>query len=434
MVKLLEDVVVKIAFFITEPDDLFAFLDALRSSKLIGPLEYLWKLSLSNKRSLLWPKLDLSRLDFKNPATPEWVEAIAKYYPCVSIAHAMDVGWLRRHVSPQARQEWSIISIPNSRQYWRNWSTLRITQLTILAKNVDYSGFLEALTHLDHLKSLHLSAIAETIRWMDRVLAFAATSAQLEELELITALDHDITASMLQDLIKWFNRRPVRVFRFCKWRWRVDDKVLKQTFYETMFNSPKLDRLKVAHTPLDDIDFSNMVMSVRYLHVEDCYLNSEQIGTLATSLERSSVQELILAIYGDPCIEGIQQLIRALPRMTIKSLELAIYYCTYVAWDDVVPLLESCKLTSLTLRGGRFDFRTAALLGEALRNNQTIRDITLTGRSLKYQDTRKFLDDVTTPKRSESIRHIHLEGIDVPSGDKDVLQQIAISRGAELHF
>ncbi|KAH9098160.1 hypothetical protein LEN26_016666 [Aphanomyces euteiches] len=429
-----EDVTSKIAFFIAESDDLFAFLEALRPFHLLGPLEHLWQLSLTHSRARLWPKLALSALDLTSMTTLRAVEAIAKHYSCVSVTNSNDIKWLQTHLHPKVKLEWSIESDPLSMQYWNDWSSLHTTKLSITVDSIDSALLVNALPHLKHLKSLSISSLLVGETWLSQLLALAATSDHLESLELLTP-PQDITAGMVRDTITWFSRRPVRVFRIRSWTWAFDDIVLLQAFFDTIFNCPTLDRLDVANVSLEDIDFANASLSMRSLQLEDCSLTSSQIISLATRLERSTVEDLTIAVHQDLCLDGFLHFLRRLHLFaSIQSLELAFHGSMFHAWTAFAPLFQLCQSSSLTLRGGSFNLQSLSLLGIALSSNLSIRHVQLPGWLVDFHDICNFINMTTIPKRAVNMESIRIDDSYISATDKLSLHQIAVARGVQLHI
>ncbi|KAG9397847.1 hypothetical protein AC1031_016557 [Aphanomyces cochlioides] len=109
------DIVVKIALFIPNPEDLFAFLQVLR------PLSDLD----------LWPPLFLnsSILGSHNMIS---YETIVKYYANVIVEEIWDdVDWLKMHLNPRTKMEWSIHDSSVTGDTFKAFADLRITGLTV---------------------------------------------------------------------------------------------------------------------------------------------------------------------------------------------------------------------------------------------------------------------------------------------------------------
>ncbi|CAK4218566.1 unnamed protein product [Aphanomyces euteiches] len=434
MATLGEDVASKIALFIADQSDLIAFLGALRPLKLLGPLEHLLQLSLDHPRANVWPKLDLSALDLTSLTTFVAVEATAKYYSCVSVTDFTDMQWLETHLNPEVKLEWSIDSDPSSVQYWNEWTSLHMTHLSITVKNFNYSHLVDALPLLNNLKSLCLSVPIGKVNWLDEVLAFAATSAHLESLELLTAQRQNITASMVQNTIAWFNRQPVRVFAMWNWNWVFVDKILTQTFFDTIFDYPMLDHLHIANTSLLDMDFSSVILSMRSLHLDNC-LSSPQLRSLATQLESSTVQEVTIVVSREGCYHGLLYFLQHLHLCpSIQSLDLALHCNMSGAWESFLPLFERCQLKSLTLRDKSFDFDSLSLLGTVVRSNRCLCHVQFPGKMVDLEDIRNFLEMATIPNRPVDIKSIRIDGLDISPVDKRTLVQMVVPYGVQTYL
>ncbi|CAK4870837.1 unnamed protein product, partial [Aphanomyces euteiches] len=94
------EIVVKVAFFISEWSTVVTFLEALRPAKVLGPLEHLWQLHLMSwKERQLWPSLDLTD---SGQAFQVHLEGIAKFYSKVFVDITTDLAWFRQIIHPTA--------------------------------------------------------------------------------------------------------------------------------------------------------------------------------------------------------------------------------------------------------------------------------------------------------------------------------------------
>ncbi|KAG9405309.1 hypothetical protein AC1031_004417 [Aphanomyces cochlioides] len=430
-----EDVVVKIAFFIAATDDLFAFLVSMRSVSLLGPLEHLWQLISAHPSAKLWPTLDLASLDLELPATKKAVEAIAKYYSCVSVKDFKDMPWLQAHLSPNVRLHWLIESSPSSIQHWNEWNAHRIADLSITSMFFNSSLLVKTLPQLKHMKSLEISSVFYDRSWLSHILAFAATSAHLECLQLLPTRYNDVTAAMVQDTMTWFNRQPVRVFCMSRWNWTFDDILLKQAFFNTIFSCPTLDRLDVLNMSFTEVDLSSVTLSMKTLRLFDC-LTSSQMKTLSTRLQSSKVQNFEMSVQLDAFYDGFQHLLRHLHLCpSIQSLHLVVSSSYRYTWSEFIQFFELCQITSLTLLGGIFDSDALALLGDVVRSNLNIRRVEMEGWNLwglSFDELMNFLDTTTMPQRALNIESIQIHRTNISRTEERSLLETAAARGVNL--
>ncbi|KAH9100963.1 hypothetical protein Ae201684P_007153 [Aphanomyces euteiches] len=225
------EVLTKIAFYFPHWYHVENFMEALRPSHDLGPLEHVWQLHFGYnwKSFLLWPCLTLSRQrDQANVRTIHGEELIhlaniIKYYSHLMVDKTVDVDWICQNIAPRTTLSWSQYSnFPQANDLVK-LKSLRITRFDQCV--LDGNELVKALPSLPYLKE---------IGWLDLdassaadVFKFAATSLSLQYLDVtrkksIPRESWSITTSMAQDLVHWSLAHPVRVFRMHKFSWEHD--------------------------------------------------------------------------------------------------------------------------------------------------------------------------------------------------------------------
>ncbi|KAH9186402.1 hypothetical protein AeNC1_011624 [Aphanomyces euteiches] len=134
------DVIVKIAFAISSPADLVAFLDALRPYNLLGPLEDLYNLTRTCQLDDLWPSLRLTSELLVSPNRSSY-EEIAKFYTNVVVQKLSDVEWLKAHLNTKAKIQWTFTTSPLTMEIVESWFDLNITSIVIMNQFALPSGW-----------------------------------------------------------------------------------------------------------------------------------------------------------------------------------------------------------------------------------------------------------------------------------------------------
>ncbi|KAG9399888.1 hypothetical protein AC1031_011309 [Aphanomyces cochlioides] len=78
-----------------------------------------------------------------------------------------------------------------------------------------------------------------------------------------------LTKATVKNVVKWFRKQPVRVFRIHHWGVDADDDqdVGAQELCETIFNCPTYDTLAFVNCYLNGIDFANCTFQMRSLEI-----------------------------------------------------------------------------------------------------------------------------------------------------------------------
>ncbi|KAF0727969.1 hypothetical protein Ae201684P_009522 [Aphanomyces euteiches] len=359
------EVVLRIAFFIPIPNNLFSFIEALRPADLGGPLEHLWQLRLVKKYEELWPILVITRhdLSLEQPHQASLAE-YAKYCTRVRVNNVIDINWLDRLLPSTIQQDWNINRLPSSQEFLDAWFKLKITSVC----SYDFFAprrLLQSLKYHHHLTSFTMTTQRV---YMDEMLELVANSSQLQRLRLMMPLrgprDVMVTKSMLNNVIKWFRRQTVREFEFHKWNTQSVDMDIKQEFYETIFNCNSLEKLSIGHSVLGDIDFSKLAFRMKSLDLQFCDLGVCSTTALSSRLIGSGV--INLSLCGLDSSEDILKLLEILPQTPIQVLNLKAIKILYGEWKTFVDGLKTCQFDSLLfdLLGG------VRLLAQGIRNKK----------------------------------------------------------------
>ncbi|KAH9186400.1 hypothetical protein AeNC1_011622 [Aphanomyces euteiches] len=425
------EVVVKIAFAIPDPDDLFDFLEALRPYKVLGPLEDLYQLGLAFAHSDLWPLLRIPYVMTKSPKR-HWYDNIARYYPKVVVEGKLDVEWLKK-IGVQSIElimtlEWPLVG---------DWASLTITEFTVSFHGNEPENWTNLLPQMHQLIRLKVSGANED--GINGVCAFAAESNNLIHLEIDFQFWNS-PQTAIRNLIKWFNRQPVRVFGGNGMVWGSNQEVaLKQQFYKAMFNCPTMDKLLLSSSNLSDVDFSHLTLSMNSLSISRCTPFREDFFLrLGKGLEGSKVTHISVTdshSYADHC-SYIKHLLQSLPRTSIKHLEL---HDGSIPWKPLLklfPLLEYCPLEKLTIHIANFTWPLVAKFAKAIQNNKTLRNLNLDGCLIEPDYLRLVIESFTYPSRPVGLKRIQLrphrkvDSIDIFEG----VEEFAEERGCVFDF
>ncbi|CAK4139713.1 unnamed protein product, partial [Aphanomyces euteiches] len=282
--KLPTDVIVIIAFSIQEVGDLVAFLEALRGRNVLpGPLKQLYQLALTQDYSDWWPSLHIK----------SWYSScdeIAKYYSKVVI-YAMyetdEIDWLMHHLNANASIEWLVEKFPNATEVDPTYWNLPITHVNISLKYDDFdfdddkphNTCTDLLPRLPRLTSISVWDADDNHSHSDErgynalydhVFEFVANCDHLTEIHVDGC---ELTGDNMTNLIPWFRGPNARVFHFAAgpndWHGSDVDDDMKESFCQAMFNCQTLERLKITAWGLQDVDFTDVVLSMRSLELDE---------------------------------------------------------------------------------------------------------------------------------------------------------------------
>ncbi|KAG9399890.1 hypothetical protein AC1031_011311 [Aphanomyces cochlioides] len=389
-IKLQDDIVPNIASFIRSPRDFFSFLEALSPARLQGPLKCIWELGLRMKHSTLWPTPTISYelSDFELGTLEECIS----YYRKVRVKEIANLEWLEMFVHPKTEILWTI----NYQFSSRRWDRLTDFRLTRLVLDLDFFDDEEVLVYilpdLHHLKSLVLS-FQHQLPSLATILARVAASKQLTEFELYKRDKQNynlaITDSMVQDVLTWLRKQPVRVFRIQNWV--VQNSTLAQTLFETMFNCPTMHRLVVYNCDLDDIDFSKCTFQMYSLEIWRG-MSSVTFYEMVTHLLKSKVTKFK---------------------------------------DELAPCLTSSRLKTLILRQNHLTDESAIAIAQAIQKNGTISKLDVRSNFIGHKGAHRLFESVTDPKRLVQTKWIGIGG-NILLWKFEELKELAAERNVKL--
>ncbi|KAG9397842.1 hypothetical protein AC1031_016552 [Aphanomyces cochlioides] len=403
-VALLPDIVVKIAFSIPDAKDLLAFLKALGPYNLLGPLEYLYQLSLSRHCMDLWPVLRL-RPSILGSVRKTSFEAIAKFYGDVILQEDWDnVEWLKTYLNPMAQIEWNL-NVYRSRDVVDGWSDMRITRMKIDIDGYDASIMCKnILPRLTNLKSLHLTIANVNL---NDFFPFLATLKQITEV-MIDSDGFQLTHSDLVQLTEWFRHDTLRKLRFHRAYWgSVDDDGVKRSCFQAIFNSPMLESLEFSFCDLQDIDLSEMVYSMKSLRHINCQSTPMQVQGMSNRLKGSKLTHLELTdvvVFND--VHRLEYLLRIQPRTSIKHLALNGFNMTKPSLTSLAPLFQKCTLEKLSLCTTSITSEVAESIAAAIQKNHTIGELSLNYNEDAIPTMQLVVESVTHPNRKVKRKRI----------------------------
>ncbi|KAH9185632.1 hypothetical protein AeNC1_012391, partial [Aphanomyces euteiches] len=215
------DIVMKIAFYIPDAPDLFAYLEGLRALSSLGDLEHLYQLVLSQRHSDLWPRLHINSSILESTLRSSY-EAIAKYYLNIVVKDVNDVAWVKKHVRSMTDIEWIMTILPVTTDIADDWTDMCITRLSVSSGCEAPGGWNDIFPRLPCLTSLSLIEVEGDF---DVLFEFVAKSTQLTELKFFPEA-FEIKATNLLCLTEWFRSQRPRVFATGLHEWDHIDETL----------------------------------------------------------------------------------------------------------------------------------------------------------------------------------------------------------------
>ncbi|CAK4760474.1 unnamed protein product [Aphanomyces euteiches] len=145
----------------------------------------------------------------------------------------------------------------------------RITQLSIvLYDEVGPTWGSNFLPRLPHLTSLETYIVGEE----EPSDFFECVAASIKIIELEFDVSHyEMTAQDLVRLTQWFQKQPVRKFACFSGDWKAAN--TRQAFNQIMFNCPTLETLKLSTCHLNVVDLTEVVLTMKSLHLIECELH-----------------------------------------------------------------------------------------------------------------------------------------------------------------
>ncbi|KAG9397846.1 hypothetical protein AC1031_016556 [Aphanomyces cochlioides] len=337
------DILVKVAIFIADAEDLFAFLEALHRFNILGPLEQIYKLGAKQKHANLWPSLRIETRS-RNSRRRHSYEAIARYFPKVVVKDVEDIEWLKKlqieKIELILTDKWPLVG---------DWTSLPIRTLIQSRKADIHKGWTNILPQLQHLISLQVAT--KDTGAINDVCAFAAQSRTLVELAMIC--DHgSMTFSAVDHLVEWFNRQPVRLFAYRGYGYLSSGHdTQNRKLFHAIFDCPTLEILTLTGFNLRHMDFDHVTLFIKSLTLHICNGTNDYVTRLARCLVGSKLTHLSLkksSKYNHDAT-AIHSLFRILPRTSIKHLEMHDYSVRSTHLCKLTPLIALCTLESLAL-------------------------------------------------------------------------------------
>ncbi|CAK5059490.1 unnamed protein product [Aphanomyces euteiches] len=428
------DIVIKIAFAVPDAAGLLAFLKVLRPYNVLGPLEHLFRLSLTHKVWDLWPCLRLAPSTLGSTEQSSY-EFIAKYYVKVLVGPGWnDVEWLKAHLNPMAKVAWHIKDLPSTTEIADDWFDLQIPELRLSSMPNALLRWKDLLPRLQYLSSL---AIYTDSNNLEDLFELVAKSKHIIDFNIVAPY-HRMTASDVVYLTKWFQEQPVREFLWCLKDLGVMDSGVKQDFYEAMFNCPTLDRLELSGFELDDVNFTHLTFAMKSLCLQFCLESSQVVKSMSNRLESSNIANLELTAYYDDDLDGIECLLNTLPCTSIKHLKLSLMPIdNSPTWCCLALLFEKCTLETLTLEIDNLCSAFFQSLTTAIQNNHTICELDLSWSAIAVEDLKLLIESMTMPSRQVRTKRVSilsssLQGME-PSTVEN-LTELAKERGGEFLY
>ncbi|KAH9130153.1 hypothetical protein LEN26_008802 [Aphanomyces euteiches] len=301
------EVIVKIAFSIQEAEDLLT-ID-------LGPLGHLIELGKAKCDWNFWPWLCLVPPILQTLPSKSLGAIANYYYPTVVVEDYFDVNWVKENLDPMTKIEWRI---KESSITTGDWASIRITQVYVCSRDFTRISLKDLLSQLPHLTRLDVD---EDYNSFGDVFEFVAMSNQITEL-LANTMKYKMTTSDVIHLTKWFRSQPVRCLELAFVDAGDVDKDVKKEFYEVMLKCPTLETLRICNQGFNDLVFPKLSLSLKSIVLNLVDMPSAVLRSLASRLEASSVNQLIVVRYTDENTEGMEHLLRVLPRTCVQNLEL----------------------------------------------------------------------------------------------------------------
>ncbi|KAH9125171.1 hypothetical protein AeMF1_004181 [Aphanomyces euteiches] len=438
---LTNDVVLNLASFIQYAADFFSFLEAFRADKsLPEQLEHLRQLGLVKDQSELWPVLKLTANDSKlNRVSFDALHSAASYYKQVFV-HSFPpslIRWLSFDTF-KPTTEWHFDMTED--MFWQahsEWTGLQITKLSLdvrfWRKKITPADLSGTLHQLGHLTALQLSCVDPLL--VDALFVFACNSAQLTQLEV----DGDrfrLTSSIGNNLIQWFERQPVRAFKFPGWCVQNQDLALKQAVDEVVFNCQTLEILECSEY-LATLDFKKLSFPMRTLKFHGVHpRHDHSLAHFAKRLVGSGVRHLALTNdlrENRRRLDGIERLFQLLDGIQIKSLDVSGLLIRGVVWRAVATYLPHYRqLKTLIIKNTGMTNERALMLGAAIQENKSIQELDVSGNKIDGNSIEKLIRACTNPNRALRMKSIRFHNCAISPEEYNSLQEYAKHRFIEF--
>ncbi|KAF0723648.1 hypothetical protein Ae201684P_007314 [Aphanomyces euteiches] len=432
------DLVIKIAFALPKANDLFALLEVLRPHINLGPLESLYRLSLTRNHSDLWPSLCLkpSILSSQEIST---FQDVAQYYKNVQIKDFWSsdgVEWLKANLNPMATIQWKVQDSSVMADVGSDWSELRIHSLCFHLSGTYEFRWKPFLPQLRYLTSLE---VHDGTSGLGDLLECIAENNTITDFRLKSKYS-DLCDSDMVYLTKWFRHQPVRMFECDMCCWGSMDINVPQEFYQAMFNCPTLNRLVILWHHLSDIDFTYFNLTMKSLQMKNCSWSSDNIKTFASRLPTSKIThfELDGCDFGDDDgFDGLECLVQILPQTTIQWLKLTeLSIDDSPQWCEWAQLFEKCPLYTLVIGVASFPSCFVQSLAAAIENNQTICVLELEHVAIANDDLHLLIQSMTASSRRVQTKQLILTSPqqEMNSSWVESLTKLAIQNGGQFVY
>ncbi|KAH9097484.1 hypothetical protein LEN26_016979 [Aphanomyces euteiches] len=381
------------------------------------------------KHSTLWPTPTIS-YELSDIELGTLAECLS-YYRKVHVEEFAYLEWLEMFVHPKTEILWTI----NYQFSFRRWDRLTDFRLTRLVLDLHFFDDEEVLVHvlpdLHHLKSLVLS-FQHQLPYLATILARVAASKQLTEFELYKRdkqnYNFAITDSMVQDVLTWFRKQPVRAFRIQNWV--VQNSTLAQTLFETMFNCPTMHRLVLYNRDLDDIDFSKCTFQMHSLEIWRG-MSPGTFDEMVANLLKSKVTKFKVFPLSREFLGGAELLFEGLSRSWLTVLDLTHNDIVSKDWTQLAPFLASSRLKTLILRRNHLTVESAIAIAQAIQKNGTISKLDVRSNIIGYKGARRLFESLTDPERQVQMKWIGIGG-NIILGKFEELKEFAAEKNVKL--
>ncbi|KAH9159476.1 hypothetical protein LEN26_002313 [Aphanomyces euteiches] len=310
------EVIVKIAFSIEDAKDLLTFLKTIQDDIDLGPLEHLFELGKVKSKRDFWPWLHLVP-PILQALPSKSLGATANYYPKVVVEDNFDVDWVKENLDPMTKIQWNI---EISSITMDDWSDIRITRLDVRSSDFTRISWKDLLSRLPHLTYLDVD---DGYKTFSDVFEFVAMSNQITEF-LAYTMWYKMTTTDVIHLTKWFRSQPVRRLQLALVDMDDVDIDVKKAFYEVMLKCHTLETLVLSNKGFTDLRFSKLPLSLKTLVLNFEDITSDVLKSLACGLEGSGVKRVRIVNYEDENTEGLEYLLRVLPRTSIQHFGIKI--------------------------------------------------------------------------------------------------------------
>ncbi|KAG9397771.1 hypothetical protein AC1031_016529 [Aphanomyces cochlioides] len=345
-----------------------------------------------------------------------------------------EIDWLMNHLNAKASMEWLVEEFPHATEVDPRYWNLPITHVNISLKYDDVDDKVPHNTCRDILPRL------------SRFVWDADDNhSHTDECCYNALYDHvfgcELTGDNMTNLMQWFRRPNARVFHFAvgpnDWYDSDVDDDIKESFCQAMFNCQTLERLKITTWGLQDVDFTDMVLSMRSMELAE--LDSDALISLASRLGGSKVTHFEFSAFDCSGAHELTSLVQVLPRTLIKSLIVSGLQCCGFHQDAWASLFDKCTLDTLALGTTDFTSFFAENLALGIQKKQTIRGLELewgNGKPGTLADIRLLIQSMAHPSRSVHVKRVQLK---TASGTFDAesvqsLHEFAIECGCEFKY